>query len=538
MEKRVLIAIALSFALLGFYPFVLEKFYPGYSSSKSVSSKPAAVNLASPETTHLKSSPLDPAAFSEKEDIVFKNDSLKLLFNQRSGAIRGISFREFIDYRENIPLTFLSLGENTGAPTALRFLEGVATDEKLSHYEMRQSSENTLEATALGDKLKVTKKYVFKKGGYDAALNIVFENLSSAPVELRYELFAGSSVPPRHSIDRQYIEANFYSKIQDKEVLRHIRESKQGKIVTSDGPIEWVAIKDRHFSVIVKPKSEGAYTGNVEGLGHENFNASLVSPRIVAPAGGSISHEFLLYIGPNQIERLEPLGLGPVVNFGRLDWIGKLLVGTLELLNKIFRNYGLAIIVLTALINLLFFPLTRLSFMSMKRMQDVQPQVAKLREQHKNSPEKINKEMMGLYKKHKVNPFGGCLPLVIQMPIFMALYVALSKTVVLIDSKLFWIKDLSSPDDVSLPFALPFLGATIHLLPVIMIGAMVVQQKFTQVSMASQDPTMQMQQKMMAFMMPIVFGFIFYTMPSGLVLYWLTNTVIMTAYQFYLKRTH
>ena len=173
--------------------------------------------------------------------------------------------------------------------------------------------------------------------------------------------------------------------------------------------------------------------------------------------------------------------------------------------------------------------------MSMKRMQLIQPQMNKLREHHKKNPEKLNKEMMELYKKHKVNPFGGCLPMVIQIPIFIALYVALSKSVILINSQFLWIKDLSSPDRVFLPITLPVLGNYIHLLPLLMCGAMVIQQRFTQIKMEGQDPAMEAQQKMMAVMMPIVFGFIFYQMPSGLVLYWLTNTMIMLTYQLRLK---
>jgi YidC/Oxa1 family membrane protein insertase len=276
----------------------------------------------------------------------------------------------------------------------------------------------------------------------------------------------------------------------------------------------------------------------VRGLNNRDFSAALVSETITLPPGGQAEHGFLLYVGPNALEELEPLGLGAIVNFGKLDGIGKLLVGGLEIFNKLLKNYGLAIIVLTGLINLLLFPLTRLSFQSMKRMQLIQPHMNKLREQHKKNPEKLNREMMELYKKHKVNPFGGCLPMILQMPVFMALYVALSKSVILIQSKFLWIEDLSSPDSVRLPFSVPFLGERIHVLPLVMVAAMVIQQKFTQIKMEGQDPAIESQQKMMMVFMPIIFGFVFYAMPSGLVLYWLTNTILMALYQLHLKKTH
>ena len=225
-----------------------------------------------------------------------------------------------------------------------------------------------------------------------------------------------------------------------------------------------------------------------------------------------------------------------LVNFGKLDMIGRLLVGALEMLHKVFRNYGLTIIILTALINLLLFPLTRVSYLSMKRMQLIQPHMTKLKEQHKKNPERLNKETMELYKKHKVNPFGGCLPMILQTPVFIALYVALSKSVILINSKFLWIKDLSSPDRLPLPFSLPLFGNEIHVLPLVMVAAMFCQQKLTQVKAEGQDPAMESQQKMMTLMMPAMFGFIFYAMPAALVIYWLTNTLIMTSYQLYLKR--
>jgi YidC/Oxa1 family membrane protein insertase len=171
----------------------------------------------------------------------------------------------------------------------------------------------------------------------------------------------------------------------------------------------------------------------------------------------------------------------------------------------------------------------------MKRMQLIQPQLTKLRDQHKKNPEKLHKEMMELYKKHKVNPFGGCLPMLLQTPVFIALYVSLSKTAELMNSRFLWIHDLSSPDKVRLPFALPLLGFEIHVLPLIVAALMAVQQKFTMVKMEGQDPAMEAQQRMMAVIMPIMFGFFLYGLPSGLCLYWLTHTLLTTLYQLRIK---
>jgi len=163
----------------------------------------------------------------------------------------------------------------------------------------------------------------------------------------------------------------------------------------------------------------------------------------------------------------------------------------------------------------------------MQKMQELHPQMEKLKVQHKGSPEKLNKEMMELYKKYKINPLSGCLPMLLQMPIFVALYQALMKSLELRNASFLWIKDLSSPDAVRLPFTLPLIGNSINILPLIMVAGMVIQQKIsTKSTGGAVTDEQKQQQKMMLIIMPIMFGFIFYNMPSGLVLYWVVNTAL------------
>jgi YidC/Oxa1 family membrane protein insertase len=542
MEKRSLIAFALALGVLALYPVVIQKVYPDayknkqHAVGKTVPGSAAFSGAATSRSSESGTPALTDAAslagiLEPADDVVFTDKKLRVTFNKKGGAIRRIEFLDFKD-SAGAPIRFFTQNSPVGAPTVIDVIGiGGAT----TIYNLTEGPDGVTVSVALSPALKVTKHTAFRADGYSADVNLTLENTSNEPLTFRYRFDVASRIPARESIDGQYVEANFYSQIDGKPSLRHIKEGKAGKSIESGAPVEWVAAKDRHFSVIVKPVSLVVFTGLVQGLGDRQFSASLVSASVTVPARSSVQHDFLLYAGPNDINKLLPLGLDPVVNFGKLDLIGKLLVGVLELYKGVFKSYGLAIILLTASINLLLFPFTRISYMSMKRMQLIQPQMTKLREQHKKSPEKLNKEMMELYKKHKVNPFGGCLPMLLQMPVFIALYVALSKTVGLRNASFFWIHDLSSPDSVTLPFSLPFLGNEIHVLPLIMVGAMVVQQRFTQIKMEGQDPSMEAQQKMMAVMMPILFGFIFYRMPSGLVLYWLTNTILMSAYQLRLK---
>lgn len=542
MNRRSIIAFALAIGVLALYPIIIKQVYPdAYKNNQHTVAKNAPGSAVSGPTASLPFSGTAASTFTDaasvvglftpSDDVVFTDKKLGVTFNKKGAAIRRIDFLDFKS-SSGAPIRFFTQNSPAGSPTVI---DVIGMGGSAVVYDLAQNLHGVTASAVLSPALKVTKSTTFRADGYSADIEVLFENTSDQPLTFRYRFDVGSRIPARESIDGQYVEANFYSTVDGKPSLRHINESKAGKSVESGIPVEWVAAKDRHFSVIVKPAASGAFTGLVQGLGGHQFSASLVSVPVTVPARGSLKQDFLFYAGPNDIDKLLPLGLDPIVNFGKLDLIGKLLVGVLELYKGVFKSYGLAIILLTASINLLLFPFTRVSYMSMKRMQLIQPHMNKLKEQNKKNPEKLNKEMMELYKKHKVNPFGGCLPMLLQMPVFIALYVALSKTVGLRNASFFWIHDLSSPDSVPLPFSLPFLGNEIHVLPLIMVGAMVIQQRFTQIKMEGQDPAMEAQQKMMAIMMPILFGFIFYTMPSGLVLYWLTNTLLMSAYQLRLK---
>lgn len=465
------------------------------------------------------------------EESNIKTPYLNILFNPKGAVLREISFPSYINSETQKPIQIFSTKEAELSPTFIEIIQDGQVKPVLD-YEIENQGKG-LEAVAIQDGLKILKTHEIGKR-YESKFTISFENTSASQKDFEYNLVVGPDFPPRHSVDAQFIEANFFQSNSENKVLKHIRSPKPDKSIDSPGNLDWIAVKDRHFSFIVKPLSD-KFSGRVTGFKNHHFRANLASQKIRLAPGTKVQHEFKLYAGPNILDELEPLGLGDIINFGKFDWIAKALVGTLELLHKAFHNYGLAIIALTFLINLVLFPFTRNSFLSMKRMQLIQPQINRLRENHKNNPERLHKEMMELYKKHKVNPFGGCLPMILQLPIFVALYVAISKSVSLINSKFLWAKDLTSPDKIHLPFSLPVIGNELHLLPLIMMGAMIMQQKFTQIKMEGQDPQIEAQQKMMAVTMPIVFVFIFYSMPSGLVLYWLTNTIIMALYQMRLK---
>lgn len=245
------------------------------------------------------------------------------------------------------------------------------------------------------------------------------------------------------------------------------------------------------------------------------------------------TYPFRLYLGPKAIEDLKLAGedLDRALHLGFFDVIARPLLLAMKFINDYTHNYGIAIIVLTIIIKLLFWPLTHKSYASMKEMQRIQPRIKQLRERFKNDREQLNREMMLLYKTHKVNPLGGCLPMLLQIPVFFALYKALLDSIELRHAPfIFWVKDLSAPDYLlHFPAGVSFFGIQgIGPLPLLMGASMVIQQKMTP---TMGDPT---QTKVMM-LMPVFFTFLFISFPSGLVLYWLINNVLSIVQQIYIN---
>jgi YidC/Oxa1 family membrane protein insertase len=235
--------------------------------------------------------------------------------------------------------------------------------------------------------------------------------------------------------------------------------------------------------------------------------------------GESISFDYVAYLGPKDYDLLKAAGhqFDAAIDLGFFSIIAQPLMIALKFFHGYLGNWGFAIILLTVCIKALFWPLTQKSYSSMKAMQKLQPKMAKLREKYANDKQRLNTEMMTLYKENRVNPFGGCLPILIQIPVFFALYQVLLRSIELRHAPfMWWITDLSAKD--------PY-----YVTPLIMGVTMFLQQKMTPTTM---DP---MQARLMM-MMPVVFTFLFLNFPSGLVIYWLVNNVLTIAQQYLINR--
>ncbi len=209
----------------------------------------------------------------------------------------------------------------------------------------------------------------------------------------------------------------------------------------------------------------------------------------------------------------------------------------MRFIHKVIPSWGVSIIILSSFIYLLMYPLTMKGMLSMKRMQSLQPVMAQMREQYKNQPKKLNKEIMELYKKNNVNPFGGCFPFILQMPVFIGLYQCLWRTVYLKGASFLWIKDLSQPDRLFVfPTAMPVIGNEFNALPLVMAIVMFFQQRLSSRNMITADPNQATQQKMMAIFFPIMLGFVFYKFASGLTLYFTVFYVFSTFTQWKMSK--
>ncbi len=300
------------------------------------------------------------------------------------------------------------------------------------------------------------------------------------------------------------------------------------------GAMEWAAVKNKYFVQMLKPderfeRIEARMARTVRPGETTKVRidlsgvaaAALCAPRTVE-AGGSLARTYELFIGPKKYDALKQLDARrvDVMDFGWAGSIGKALLVTLNWIHGVIPNYGVAIMLLTIIIRILFWPLTHKSTESMKRMQEVSPLVNELRAKYKDNPQRQQQAIMQLYKEKKINPLSGCLPILVQLPVLIALFNVLRGAIELRFAPFLWIADLSEPENL-LAGLLPF-GLAVNPLPLVMTAMQVWQTKLTP---TGGDPA---QQKMMLWM-PIVMLYFFYGFPAGLVLYWTTNQALMIA---------
>ncbi|MDD5436187.1 MAG: membrane protein insertase YidC [Candidatus Omnitrophica bacterium] len=514
MEKRLIIAIALSILLiLSFQYFVAKPVPPTgapISQEAVLQKEVAVVPVAEPES------------LPEEKELEAITGKYVLTFSNIGGAIKSAKLK---DYKALNSKELLELVQVNHPKDYLCNMADILSGQNFNLVDYTAKSDGLSITYALTTKdYEIKKKYTLRNSSYGIDLDISIKNLSNAPKNIAYSIVGGAGLSEKNAQDKRLIEARL--KIEGK--IAHFKRPKAGESTINPGMVGWEALKNKYFCLILKP-----FAQTQGGFYHEDPENNIVvgvnSEKALVQPGASIDHKYSLYIGPSNIPDLKEFGYNAeeAVDYGIFGGISKALIAVLRLCYKAVRNWGVAIIILAIFLNVILFPLTVKSFKSMQKMQELHPQMEKLKVQLKDNPQKLNKEIMELYKKYNINPFSGCLPILLQMPIFIALYQALMKSIELRGASFLWIRDLSSPEAIPLPISFPIIGDSINILPLIMVAAMVIQQKISTASGGSAVTEEQkQQQKIMLIVMPIMFGFIFYNMPSGLVLYWVVNTVL------------
>ena len=527
-EKRFLLAVVLSFLILVFYPIYLKWLSPK-SAVPPVSAPIAAGQKA--QSVLLASVPANENAQELKGSTYkFSNKHFDAEFSETGGGIRKLVLKSWATSKTG-DVVLIDRDQKPGA--FLVGLPGQGIDFGNRSFSLKFLDEQNGEVHLVSEepgKWKVSKHFKFDPEKPVIWLNVEVENLSAAQATAELELTSELDVNVKEANAR--FRPELFVAFQDKSISSHINKIQKQPYV-GQGQIHWQALRRHYFAIIVHPdEPANLVKATVQFDHHEFMQSTLQFPSTSVAPAQILKQGFLIYAGPEYYKELKSFGFGfeGMLAHGTFGIFKLWLLRGLQWAHKVTGNYGWAIILITCALKLLFTPLTHMSFESMKKMQALQPKLKALQERHKNDQAKLSKEMMDLYKRNKVNPMSGCLPMILQIPIFIAFYQVLAQTVELKGEPfIFWIRDLSEPDRAwMLPFNLPLIGNLINILPILMLGSMLWQQRLTPQTGTSD------QQKMMAFM-PIMFGFIFYKLPSGLVLYWFVNNMLSIFHQLFIK---
>ena len=372
---------------------------------------------------------------------------------------------------------------------------------------------------------KFIKTLHFYRDKYSFDVTLEFENLQNYIINRRVFVGWENGLPPtEENIKDDLNYSRAYAFLGDD--IESIDASDKYAEKDFNGKIDWVAVRSKYFLASIIPldgtQTDGAIIGGVRSKEEKKYNITIEAQ--FEPIA-KFTNNFRIYLGPLDYYILKKYDVGLQDLVMNRDWyerlfrpISLLIIPAFKFLYRFIPNYGLVIIVFSILIKLLLHPLTKKSYQSMSEMQFLQPKMTEMREKYKNDPQRLNKEMMKLYKEHGVNPLGGCLPMLLQMPVLFALFIVFRSTIQLRGKPfVLWINDLSAPDVLHLGVSLPLIGNSIHVLPVLMGITMIWQSK-----MSMTDP----KQKMMIYFMPIFMIFIFYSLPSGLNLYYAVFNIL------------
>ncbi len=458
---------------------------------------------------------------------------------------------------------------DTRARAENRAEQGQALPLDTARYEVAERTNHKVAfRAAFTNGLEVTKTFEVRPGKHDLLLRVTLHNTGENPVKQSYSLIAPAGIMPDQNVYWPYLTSQIAQWLAGNESLPVLERPiaapkyKTADEIKSEGRFEierniaWAAVASNYFATILSPaqdKTPWVFRATSYPLEAKppqtepSANAQPTPMNVLAEMttilfdlypGQSATQEYLFYAGPKRASELRGYGsLERILeyDYGMFGAITKLFLWILAAFHSVIPNFGLGIIFLTLIVKIVLHPLARKTQVSMYKMQQLQPKITALREKYKHDQKTLGQEQWKMFRAHRVNPLSGCLPMFVQIPVLIALYNGIAYSIEFRQEPFFaWIKDLARPDTLMLlPFNIPLLGNQLNILPLVMVVSWVFQQ-MTMPKPA--DPQQAQQQKIMMFM-PIIFGFMFYSMPSGLVLYWLTNTVLGIVEQYYIKRS-
>ncbi len=492
---------------------------------------------------------------------VIETDHFIVTFSTRGGTVSSIKLKDHIDHGK--PLEMVQKGSSDVNAFELYFGDNhVKPVQDLMYYS--RPDDNTI-VFYRNFKLKnspddsyftLKKTYVFKPGDYLMELKVDLENSVNQYLPLNFSGYSytigyGPNIGPYvEKLNGRYEYRRYYTYSNGKRINNKLKANEE-KVLTNS--IFWAALVGKYFTVIGVPDSTNykvIFSNKpVEGV---NITSQMFLSRPVIKSSRN-EDVYKFYVGPKLKSELvkydkadkngfgvQDLNLEEVIDTSSiLGWLEWILLQILKISYSIIPNYGVAIIILTIIIKTLLYPFTRKSFESTSRMQALTPKINELKEKYKDNPAKMNAEMQALYKRENVNPMGGCLPMLLQMPIFFALYGLLNKYFALRGAVFIpgWITDLSSPESIYsfAPYKIPILGwSDIRLLPILFTLTMILSNKLMR--NPSTEAAGGDSMKMMTTLMPVMFFFIMYNSPSGLLLYWTLTNIITVIQQKYISK--
>ncbi len=493
-----------------------------------------------------------PGDIELQDYILLQNDVMKTVWTNEGAALKSVILPEFRNPERTQVLELLKPSRIDSLPLSMKLTEEGRYQLKTRRYKVVQSGAGRVVFTTLLENgIQIKKDISLQNGKYYFDVAITLQNTTDSEILASYSITAANGIYPE--VD-SYVGLASISGIDvgnGKTKIVHTAVKDMPYKNESVG-ISLAGSVNKYFAVVLSPSSgnrmataTSELVENPDPLYKDNktddFIVDLHAKRVSIPPRGEQRDDYVFFLGPKKKEVLnqcEDLLSILDYDYGMTRSICKILVKILNVFYGFIPNYGVAILLLTFLVKLVLFPLTRKSQMSMVRMQQLQPLIGQLKEKHKGDKQKMGQEQMKLFKEHGVNPMSGCFPIMLQMPVFFALFRTLQSSFEMRQAPFVsWITDLSKPDKLlQLPFTIPFLGEWLNILPLIMGIASFVQMKLTPKTTSGDDPQARMQQKMMQ-MMPLIFPFILYNFPSGLTLYWTTSTLISIGEQILIRRS-